>query len=57
MPRQGIPAEIVAVKVIKNDSRSDQFQQEIRAMSYCDHKNIVKVLGYCEGKSRAIKPS
>lgn len=54
MPRQGIPAEIVAVKVIKNDSRSDQFQQEIRAMSYCDHKNIVKVLGYCEDNSNRL---
>ena len=53
----GYPEQDVAVKIIKpdrKDSQPEQFQQEIKAMSRCDHKNIVKVLGYCEGKRRGL---
>ncbi|XP_063959703.1 BDNF/NT-3 growth factors receptor-like [Lytechinus pictus] len=49
---QCLPAETVAVKVlIKSESKPEQFHQEIRALSYCDHKNIVKVIGYCDDSS------
>ncbi|XP_033641159.1 tyrosine-protein kinase JAK1-like isoform X2 [Asterias rubens] len=42
----------VAIKVIKQDTDMmalSQFEEEIRRMSQCDHKNIVKVLGFAEG--------
>ncbi|XP_072165840.1 tyrosine-protein kinase ZAP-70-like [Diadema setosum] len=51
------PDDDVAVKVIKTnrrDSRPEQFQVEIRAMAFCDHKNIVRVLGYCEDSTNQL---